>query len=100
MDSRLDLICDVILRVPQGKVATYGQIADLAGLPRHARMVARALREAPADGVLPWYRILGAGGRIRIPDPRGAALQRELLEAEGVQVAGLRVDLRRFGWRP
>jgi methylated-DNA-protein-cysteine methyltransferase-like protein len=100
MDARLELIRDVILRVPPGRVATYGQIAEWTGLPRHARLVARALRDTPPDNVLPWHRILGAGGRIRIPDPRGAALQRELLEAEGVLVEGLRVDLGRFGWRP
>jgi methylated-DNA-protein-cysteine methyltransferase-like protein len=63
-------------------------------------MVARALRSVPEDSVVPWHRILGAGGRIRIPDPRGAALQGELLRAEGVEVDGLRVDLARFGWRP
>src|SRR6201994_3404282 len=76
----------VIQRIPRGRVATYGQIAALAGLPRRARMVGQALRSTP-DGVeVPWHRVINAQGTI---SPRGGSgwgggYQRHLLEEEGV----------------
>lgn len=94
----------IVRRIPRGRVATYGGVALLAGKPRAARQVGyalAALRGAKHD--VPWQRVLGARPRgraaISILDPMGAAVQRELLEAEGVQLdaRGL-VDLARFGW--
>jgi methylated-DNA-protein-cysteine methyltransferase-like protein len=87
-------------------VATYGQIAALAGLPRGARLVGyalSALRGTAHD--VPWQRVLGARGRgragVSLKDPMGAAAQRDLLEREGVALDGRgRIDLLRFGWRP
>lgn len=85
--------------VPRGRVATYGQIAREAGLPRHARHVGRALRELPAGSELPWHRILNARGEIAPRPGRGSRRQRALLRAEGIEVGpGDRVSLRRFGW--
>ncbi len=94
----------VIRRIPRGRVATYGQIAALAGLPRRARMVGQALRSMP-DGVeVPWHRVINAQGTI---SPRGDGIgwaegyQRHLLEEEGVVFSkGGKVDLDRFGWDP
>ena len=85
--------------VPRGRVATYGQIAREAGLPRHARHVGRALRELPMGSELPWHRILNARGEIaRRPGDDGRR-QRARLRAEGIEVGpGDRVSLRRFGW--
>jgi len=96
----------VARRIPRGKVATYGQVAALAGRPRGARLCGyalSALRNTVHD--VPWQRVLGARGAgragISLRDPVGAAAQRALLEREGVAVdARGRVELGRFGWRP
>lgn len=80
----------VIRSIPRGKVATYGQVAAAAGYPLHHRLVARLLRQS-SEG-LPWQRVLGAGGEIRLR--LGAALEQRLrLEMEGVKFRGKRVDL-------
>jgi methylated-DNA-protein-cysteine methyltransferase-like protein len=92
----------VVRRIPRGQVATYGQVAELAGIPGGARVAGAAMRAS--DG-LPWQRVVGKRGRdraaIQIHDPVGAAIQRQLLEAEGVVVTdrGL-IDLTRYGWIP
>lgn len=92
-----------VRRIPAGRVACYGQVALLAGMPRAARQVGYALHALAVDSAVPWHRVVNAAGRI---SERGAALeiaslQRARLEAEGVQfdVRG-RIDLARFGWRP
>jgi methylated-DNA-protein-cysteine methyltransferase-like protein len=84
----------MIFSIPAGKVSTYGRVAAAAGYPRYHRAVARLLRTDPADQ-LPWHRVLGAGGEIKL---RGAAAheQRARLKLEGVQFAGKRVDMDRF----
>jgi len=93
-------ILAVVRRIPRGRVATYGQIAALAGFPQQPRLVGYALRHAD-DGV-PWHRVVNAQGRI---SPRAASesvsVQRAVLEAEGVRfdLTG-RIDLRRQAWRP
>jgi methylated-DNA-protein-cysteine methyltransferase-like protein len=92
----------VVRRVPRGRVATYGQIAREAGMPRHARLVGYALHRVPIDGDVPWQRVVNARGEISLRSEPGAEdVQRGLLEAEGVELdARGRIDLRRFGWRP
>jgi len=84
----------MILSIPPGKVSTYGGIAAAAGYPRYHRAVARLLRTDPVDQ-LPWHRIVGAGGEIKL---RGAAAheQRSRLKLEGVEFNGKRVHLERF----
>jgi len=79
-------------RIPRGKVSTYGEVARAAGHPGTARQVAWALRGAGAK-MIPWQRVLGKGGRILLPGESGM-LQRTLLELEGVQFTGGRVDVR------
>ncbi len=86
--------------VPRGQVATYGQIAREAGLPRHARHVGAALRRLPKGTELPWHRVLGADGKIRPATRSGGAEQRRRLREEGVEVRADRVDLDVCGWRP
>lgn len=89
----------VVRRIPAGRVASYGQVAALAGYPRRARLAGRALQGAD-DGV-PWHRVLNAAGRSSLPaDSAAGRRQRERLQAEGVEFRGGRVDLRRFGWQP
>ncbi len=95
----------VVRRIPRGAVATYGQIAELAGIPGGARVVGAAMKVSePASG-LPWQRVIGKRGRrrgqINIHDPVGAATQRHLLEQEGIVLteAGT-IDLDRYGWLP
>lgn len=93
----------VIRRIPAGRVATYGQVAALAGLPGQARLVGYALHALPSESVVPWHRVINAQGRIsaRWDEPGGSVAQRLRLEAEGVRFdARGRVSLERFGWRP
>jgi methylated-DNA-protein-cysteine methyltransferase-like protein len=89
--------------IPRGKVATYGQIAELCDLPSGHRVVARAMRTCPAR--LPWQRVVGRKdarrAKIAVGDPEHAALQRKLLAREGVRfdAAGF-IVLRESGWLP
>ena len=98
-------IHQVVRRIPRGRVATYGQIAELAGIPGGARLAGAALKTSTPADRLPWQRVIGKAGRTRgriaIHDPIGAAVQRQLLEKEGVDIgdSGL-VALDRFGWLP
>ena len=98
-------IYTVIRRVPYGHVATYGQVAELAGVPNGGRVAGAALKVSKPADRLPWQRIVGKAGktrgRIAIYDPVGAAIQRQLLEDEGVTIgdSGL-IDLGVFGWLP
>lgn len=90
-----------IRRIPRGRVATYGQIAIVAGFPRNARLVGTALRNLRDDSI-PWHRVVNSRGEIsRRARGDDDEFQRILLEAEGItfDLEG-RVDLRRFGWRP
>ena len=89
-------------RVPRGRVATYGQIAAVAGFPGRARQVGYALAATSEEHVLPWHRVINALGEVsaRAAGSPMARVQRGLLEAEGVRfdVRG-RVDLKRYQWR-
>ncbi len=92
-------ILAAVRRIPRGKVCTYGNVAEVAGLPRRARLVGTVLRQTPSARGLPWYRVINAGGRISFPTGSDAyARQRHKLETEGIVFVGGRVDLRRYGW--
>ncbi len=91
----------VVRRIPRGKVATYGQVARLAGFPRHARLVGYALHALTDESRVPWQRVINARGEI---SPRAIPgwerLQARLLEREGVRFdARGRVALARYRWR-
>ena len=91
----------VIRRIPRGRVATYGQIAALAGRERAARGVAWILHSSSETAGLPWHRVIGGRGAISLPRGRGFEEQKELLTAEGVPVGrDGRIDLKRFQWEP
>ena len=89
-----------VRRIPHGRVATYGQIAQVAGLPGYARQVGYALAALSPSTTVPWHRVINARGAISLPPLDGGVSQRVLLEREGVRFdAGGRVSLARFGWR-
>ncbi len=99
-------IYKVVRRIPKGRVATYGQVASLAGLGGHARQVGYALSalsdEDPRHKGVPWHRVINARGEISLlEEPGGNLVQRRALEAEGVQFsASGRVSLERYRWWP
>ena len=102
MVSAYQRIYRVVRRIPRGRVATYGQIAALAGLPGQARQVGYALAALSEEDAIPWHRVINAQGGISArSEPGWAELQRALLEREGVVLdARDRVSLPRFRWRP
>lgn len=100
--SSYQRIYAVVRQIPRGRVATYGQVATLAGLNGHARQVGYAMAALPSRSVLPWHRVINAQGRIsmRRSGPGGSIIQQQLLEREGVRFdAGGRVSLATFRWR-
>lgn len=100
-EGREQLIYAVVRRIPRGRVATYGQIAAIAGLGRGARQVGRALSNLEEEDAVPWHRVVNAQGRI---SPRASPgivepLQKQLLLKEGVAFGkGDRIDLECYLW--
>jgi len=92
----------VVRRIPRGRVASYGQVAALAGLGRHARQVGYALHSLGPESDVPWQRVVNARGEVSPRSlPGWEAVQRALLEREGVGFdARGRIDLARHAWRP
>ena len=101
MNSAYERIYQVVRRIPKGRVATYGQIAELAGIPGHPRQVGYALHALTGDESVPWHRVINAKGEV---SPRGDGmvvnLQKSLLKGEGVEFIGHRISLDRFRWKP
>ena len=94
-------IYSVVRKIPRGRVASYGQIAALAGIPRHARQVGYALHHLPDDADVPWQRVLNASGEVaKRAYPEDARWQRDLLEEEGVEFDVRGRVLPRFFWKP
>lgn len=94
---RYQEIWSVVARIPRGRVATYGDVARMAGIAGGARQAGRAMRLCPPELALPWHRVLGAGGRIALPGERGRE-QRRRLERENVPFAGAKVRLDQCRW--
>lgn len=97
-----DRVYAVVRRIPAGQVATYGQVAELAGLPGRARFVGYALHALSDGTVVPWHRVVNAQGRLSLGgiSPSGALEQRLRLTREGVVVTGDRVSLKLCRWKP
>lgn len=95
------LLLGVVGRIPPGRVATYGQIARLAGMPRQARLVGYALHGLPEDSPVPWHRVVNARGMLSCPVGSDAyRLQRRRLREEDVVIVHERINLALYGWKP
>lgn len=92
-------ILAAIRKIPKGRVATYGGVAAMAGLPGRARLVGRVLRDSVLAEDCPWYRVVNAKGTLST-EGRSRVEQARRLRAEGVRLDGNeRIDLARYGWR-
>lgn len=99
--ARLQRIWETIRDIPRGSVASYGQIADIAGIPRGARQVGYALRQLPDGHDVPWHRVIQASGRIAFDkNSRAFDEQTRRLMLEDVTVAAGRIDMRKYRWQP
>jgi methylated-DNA-protein-cysteine methyltransferase related protein len=98
-DGFFERVYELVRAIPRGRVATYGQVARLLGLPRGARAVGWALRGLPHrhERTVPWHRVVGAGGRVSPRAGPGPLVQRRRLVKEGVRFVRGRVDLARHG---
>jgi methylated-DNA-protein-cysteine methyltransferase related protein len=89
----------LVKKIPRGRVTTYGELARALRLPGGARAVGYAMAACPNGRGIPWHRVIGAGGKVRMPEPH-ASLQRRLLGTEGVEFDGHSINLKKFGWSP
>lgn len=98
-DSPSKRIYEAVKRIPRGKVATYGQVAKMAGDPKMARAVGNALHKNPSPDEIPCFRVVNAKGELAGEFAfGGAGAQAKLLEAEGIEVVEGKVDLQKYGW--
>mgnify|MGYP006106897915 FL=1 len=92
-------IWQIVHQIPKGKVASYGQVAKLAGLPGYARYVGTTMKKLPKDSKLPWHRVANAAGKLSFPlNSTEYQLQKSRLEAEGVIFTNGRFSLAKSGW--
>ena len=99
-DQTRERLFQVIYAIPKGRVATYGQIAELAGLPRAARLVGNTLKNLPKNSKLPWHRVINASGKISLPMDGNGKLQKQRLEKEGVVFLKGKINLKHYLWQP
>lgn len=99
-DELAQQILAVIDLIPQEQVASYGQVARLAGLPKHARLVGYVLKHLDAEANLPWHRVINSQGKISLGklDAQGNNIQQQKLLEEGVAVIAGKIDLKRYQW--
>lgn len=100
-ESHQQKILQAVAAIPQGSVCTYGRVAELAGLPRHARLVGNVLKKLPPGSTIPWHRVLNSHGKLSFPEGSAPwARQKERLEAEGIAFLNGRVNLAVYLWQP
>ncbi len=89
----------IVSQIPEGKVATYGQVAEMAKMPRRARLVGNVLSQIPAGSTLPWHRVINSRGELSFPEgtPRYKK-QKELLESEGIVFLNSKIKLTIYRW--
>jgi len=99
--SSYQKIYQIVKKIPRGKVATYGQIAILAGFPRQARLIGYALNSLPEDLEIPWHRVINSQGKISFSADSGwYEYQKSLLENEGIEFSPAgKIDLQQFQWQ-
>jgi len=95
--AQRERIWQIVYTIPAGVVATYGQVAALADLPQHARLVGRVMSQLPHGSRLPWHRVINAQGKL---STHSSSRQQQLLEAEGVVFIDGRINLSRYRWNP
>ncbi len=101
MNQNYIRIWETVKAIPKGRVSSYGQIADLAGLPGRSRLAGTALSRTPQELKLPWYRVLRSSGQIAFPKGSDKALeQKTLLMNEAVEVVNHRVKMQQYAWQP
>lgn len=93
-------ILEVVALIPYGKVASYGQVAKLAGLPKHARLVGYVLKNLDSQSKIPWHRVINSQGKISVYrlNEQGENVQKILLNEEGIYLLNNKVNLKTFGW--
>lgn len=97
----MERIWATIRDIPVGSVASYGQIAEITGIPRGARQVGYALRHLPCDSDVPWFRVIQVSGKIAFPSGSRAFNEQETrLTKEGVVILNGRIDMRKYRWQP
>lgn len=89
----------LVKKIPRGRVTTYGALANAIRLKGGARAAGHAMAACYSGEGIPWHRVVGAGGRLLISEPR-ASLQRRLLETEGIVLTERRVNMKQCGWIP
>jgi methylated-DNA-protein-cysteine methyltransferase related protein len=100
-ETRMRRIWASIQDIPKGRVANYGQIAEISGIPRGARQVGYALRHAPEGLDLPWHRVITSSGKSAFdPNSRNYRTQRDRLLEEGVPLINGKVDMNKYRWEP
>jgi len=100
-ETRMRRIWETIQEIPEGCVANYGQVAEIAGIPRGARQVAYALRHTPKDLELPWHRVITSSGKSAFnPGSPHFKTQCDRLIEEGVAVIAGKVDMKKYRWDP
>ena len=99
--ARMHRIWETIAEIPRGNVASYGQVAEIAGIPRGARQVGHALRHLPKGHDVPWHRVLQVSGKIAFEKgSRGYKEQSKRLMMEDVAVIAGKVDMQKYRWQP
>lgn len=100
-ETRMRRIWETVADIPRGRVANYGQVAEIAGIARGARQVGYALRHAPDELALPWHRVVQSSGKSAFdPNSRAYRRQRDRLAEEGVAMLSGQVDMAKYRWRP
>lgn len=92
-----ELIWQIVNAIPRGRVCTYGQVANLAGMPQQSRLVGRILARLPKGTRLPWHRVINSQGKLSNPNPER---QKDRLEKEGVVFVKGRINLKTYRWDP
>lgn len=99
MESFTDQVIQLILQIPYGTVVSYGKLAELAGNKRAARQVSYILHSSSQKYNLPWHRVVGKGGQVRIHDLLGQQMQIDLLKSEGIEFDGTTIlNFSSFEW--
>jgi methylated-DNA-protein-cysteine methyltransferase-like protein len=94
-----EIVWQLVAAIPKGRVTTYGQLAQLAGFPNHARYVGTILKKLPMATTLPWHRVVNAKGQLSFAvDSKQYGIQKSRLEAEGIVFQGATVSLRIYGY--